>query len=239
MVKEINFRSVLEGRHATYGMLARLYRSEVDESYLTRLRQMRCPINTGNNDVDEGYRLFHRYLSHIWERSLEDLQRDYLRVFVGANTTGHAAAYPNESVHTSPDRLVMQDARDEVMAIYRAGGLENSETWKAGEDHIATELEYMQIMSRRSLESHMKGDSSAVSSTLLSQHRFLQDHLLTWVPFLVIEMLKFAQTDFYRALAHLTRGFLDEDQEFLADMLCDGPERDWQPRIAVGDRGEG
>ena len=219
MSKRITMASVLEGRHATYGMLARLFREEVDEAYLGKLKRMRCPVTTGNADVDAGYRLLHAYLSGAWERTLEDLRRDYLRVFIGSNTTGHAAAYPNESVHTSADRLIMQDARDEVMAVYRAAGLENSDRWKAGEDHIATELEYMQIMSKRALDACAAGQGGKTEAVLLAQRNFLADHLLAWVPFLTDDMLEFAQTDFYRALAHLTRGFVREDADFLESVL--------------------
>ena len=111
MAKDMTVAAVLDSRAATYSMLARLYRSELDADYLAKLRQMRCPVNTGNADVDAGYKLLHSFLSHVWERTLEDAARDYLRVFIGSNTTGHAAAYPNESVHTSAERLVMQDAR--------------------------------------------------------------------------------------------------------------------------------
>lgn len=220
-MKQITMQSVLEGRVATYSMLARLYREEVDADYLAKLRHMRCPVNTGNDDVDAGYRLLHHFLSHTWERTLEDISRDYLRVFIGANTTGHAAAYPNESVHTSPDRLMMQDARDEVLALYRAAGLESSEGWKAGEDHIATELEYMQILAKRACDAVSAGDQTKAAGLLLSQHRFLVDHLLAWVPFLTDDMLKFAQTDLYRALAYLTRGFLAEDKAFLDGVLAE------------------
>ncbi len=231
MKHEINLSSVLEGRASTYGMLARLYQKEVDETYLSELKHMRCPINTGNDDVDAGYKLFHRALSNAWERTLEDLSRDYLRVFIGANTTGHAAAYPNESVHTSPDRLVMQDARDEVLAIYRAAGLESNDSWRAGEDHIGVEVEYMQVMSQRAAKAQQCGNMATLESVLRAQQNFLEDHLQPWVPFLVRDMLKFAQTDFYRALAHLTKGFLEEDAAFLAAILLDDPEKEAEPEV--------
>ncbi|MBQ6453554.1 MAG: molecular chaperone TorD family protein [Coriobacteriales bacterium] len=221
MPNQIDLESVMEGRLATYSMLSRLYRREVDQDTLDRMKKMRCPINTGNADVDTGYKLFHRYLSNIWERSLEDLERDYLRTFIGANTTGHSAAYPNESVHTSSDRLVMQDARDEIFAIYRAAGLKGSDDWKAGEDHIAVELEYMQIEVQRSIEALAQDDLMKASTELMRQYNFITDHLQTWVPFLVKDMLKFAQTDFYKALAYLTRGFIEVDRDFLENVLSE------------------
>ncbi len=92
MATEITLRSVLEGRLSTYKLLARLYRKEIDEPTLEKLLKMRCPINTGNTDVDTGYKLLHKYLSSTWERTIEDLERDYLRTFIGANTPGHSAA---------------------------------------------------------------------------------------------------------------------------------------------------
>lgn len=221
MNNEISLTSVMQGRYATYGMLSRLYRKEMDEESLKSMLKMRCPINTGNVDVDRGYKLFHRYLSNAWERTLEDLARDYLRTFIGSNTTGHSAAYPNESVHTSSDRMFMQDARDEVYAIYQAAGLKSSEGWQMGEDHIAVELEYMQVEVQRTLDALEKSDTQKASMELMRQYHFIVDHLQAWVPFLTNDMLKFAETDFYRALAYLTRGFIEVDYDFLSNILSE------------------
>ena len=221
MAKQLTVRSILEARISTYQMLSRLYLREVDEEYLAVLKKMRCPINTGNANVDQGYRLFHSYLSGTWERTIDDLARDYLATFIGANTTGHSAAYPNESVHTSPDRLVMQDARDEVLALYKAAGLKSDESWTAGEDHIALELEYMAHMAKRALEASDAGNDAHCALLLMKQHHFLEDHLCAWVPLLADDMLKFAKTDFYRALAYLTRGFVEEDRAFLEEVLAE------------------
>ena len=115
----------------------------------------------------------------------------------------------------------MQDARDEVLAVYRAAGLESSSRWRSGEDHIACELEYMQVMSERAAAACAAGDMTKAASTLMAQHHFLDDHLLGWVGFLTDEMLKFAQTDLYRGLAHLTCGFLAEDKAFLDEVLAE------------------
>lgn len=221
MPSEINLTSVMQGRFATYGMLSRLFRKEMDEESLKGMLQMRCPIDTGNADVDTGYKLFHRYLSGVWERTLEDLARDYLRTFIGSNTTGHSAAYPNESVHTSAERMFMQDARDEVYAIYQAAGLKSADEWQMGEDHISVELEYMQVEIKRTIDALESGEDAKASAELMRQYHFIVDHLCAWVPFLAKDMLKFAETDFYRALAYLTRGFIEVDRDFLTNVLSE------------------
>ena len=113
-----------EQRGATYGLLARLFRVEIDEALLKELRGMRFPAKTGNDEVDKGYRLFAKYLSNAWENSLAELAVDYARVFIGHGIDAFSAAYPFESVYTSEKRLLMQDARDEVLAIYHSMGLD-------------------------------------------------------------------------------------------------------------------
>jgi TorA maturation chaperone TorD len=217
--QEITLESVTEGRIATYGFLARLYRKEVDQEFLDQMTTMRFPTQTGNDDVNLAYKMFHSYLCSIWERTLTDLAIDYARVFLGNGVNAYSAAYPFESVHTSSKRLLMQDARDEILAIYRANGVEKQSTWKEGEDHIALELEFMQVLASRTLDALNAGDEEAAESLLRTQYNFHMDNLVSWTPMLVAEMEKFAKTDFYRALGYLTTGFLQTDRELLEDLL--------------------
>ncbi len=211
----------LKERTATYGLLSRLFRKEVDERLLNEMRGLRFRVSTGNADVDEGNRQIATYLSGVWENSITELAADYMRVFFGHGYNGHAAAYPFESVYTSEKRLMMQSARDEVLALYRAAGLDKDDDWKEGEDHIALELEYMQILAGRAADALLKGDRDGAIAQLTAQRNFLDDHLLGWVPMLAAEMRKFAKTDFYRGLANMTVGFLECDLELLDDLLAD------------------
>ncbi|MDR1422426.1 MAG: molecular chaperone TorD family protein [Coriobacteriales bacterium] len=211
--------AIMKGRVATYALLVRLYRREVDQELLDEMCEMRFPVGVGNTELDEGYRLFHAYLGTVWERTLTDLAVDYARVFLGNGMNAYSAAYPFESVHTSSKRLLMQDARDEILAIYRANDLSVPESWKVGEDHISLELEFMRILTERVLRALRDEGENDMMSLLRTQYNFLMDHLVSWTPMLFAEMMKFAQTDFYRALAHLTAGFLATDREFLEDLL--------------------
>ena len=217
----IDFADVLKGRRATYQLLARFYRVEVDEDFLALLRGMDYPTATGNEDVDAGYALIRDFLSRGSETVLQDLAKDYVYAFIGSGNDGFSAAYPYESVYTSPRRLMMQDARDEVLVIYRAAGLEKTESWKEGEDHIALELEYEQILCERALEAYEAGKTEECLSFLCHQRNFLQDHLCGWFPMMAEDIEKFAHTDFYRGVGRLTTGFLNNDLAFLDELLAD------------------
>jgi TorA maturation chaperone TorD len=215
----INIVPVLEGRAASYSLLARLFLKEVDRQLLDQMMGLRLPAHTGNDNLDKAYRLLQGYLSQVWERTLSDLAKDYVRTFIGNSVDALSAAYPSESVHTTGLRLVMQDARDEVLAIYRSVGVDKAESWHEGEDHVAVELEFMQVIAERSVEAAGADDDDGLVRMLKTQLNFLTNHLSSWVPMLVEEMQRFAKTDFYRAVGYWLLGFLETDEEFLRDTL--------------------
>lgn len=210
-------------RAATYGLLGRLYRVEVDQALLDDLHAMRFPASTGTPACDAGYRALATYLSNADERSVTELAVDYTRTFIGYGVDSYSAAYPYESVYTSEKRLKMQEARDEVLAIYHAYGLAKNEAWRESEDHVAVELEFMQFMAERTAAALDEGDEDRAVQLLAVQQGFLDEHLGAWAPMLTTDIRRLAKTDFYRGLADLTDGFLAEDESFLATLLDEEP----------------
>lgn len=211
--------TINQSRAQTYGLLSRLFRKEVDQELLDEMYAGVYRVSTGNANVDEGHKLLATYLSGLWDNSLTELAADYMRTFFGHGYDGHSAAYPFESVYASEKRLLMQGARDEVLAIYRAAGLGKQESWKEGEDHIALELEYMQIMSERVVTALQEGNEDEAYHLVKSQSNFLEDHLGNWACLLCEQMQKFARTTFYQGLAYLTEGFIEVDAELMHDLL--------------------
>ena len=206
-------------RARTYGLLARIFRVEVDVKFLEELRHLKFPTSTGNEHVDYGYRTMYNYLKGTWEDTLLDLARDYARTFIGHGNNGRSAAYPFESVHTSEKRLLMQDARDEVLAIYRANLLKKGEEWNDCEDHIALELEFMQVMSERTAKALKEGKEDEAVEMLKTQRAFVGQHLANWVPMFVSDIKYFSQTDLYIGAGELLLGFVQTEVEALDDLL--------------------
>lgn len=217
-----SYARVCDNRAWTYGFISRLFKREIDQEFIDAVQGVRLPAASGNENIDEGYRLIATQLGCIQDDTLLKLAVDYAHTFIGAGRDGHSAAYPYESVYTSEHGLLMQEARDEVRAIYRAAGLAKQGSWKETEDHLATELEYMQILCRRCADALRRGDEATASGIFESQYNFLEDHLVSWVPRLVADMRKFARTDFYQGLALLVAGFLQVDEGFLYDLVDDG-----------------
>lgn len=221
--ESVDLVALMTMRARTYGMLARLFREEVDQETLEELQNMKFPVATGNSAVDEGYHLLYDYLKRAWEDSVTELAIDYVRTFIGHGVNGYSAAYPFESVYTSERRLLMQEARLEVLQTLRTNDLKRG-AWNEGEDHIALELEFMQRMSLRTAESLRVSDEDAAIESLKTQQRFLRDHLLNWLPMLVIDMRQFSRTLFYQGLGMLALGYVEEDDVVLAELLSGAEE---------------
>ena len=207
-----------ESRANMYAPLSRVYRVEADQALLDQLQAANYAANTGNKDVDEGYRLLVKWLGQTWEHSLLDLAKDYVRAFIGYTGDHASAAYPFESVYRSEKHLLMQESRDEVLACYRAAGLEKDESWREGEDHVALEFEYMSTMATRAADALHSADTKLAQDLLNDQSHFLQDHLNAWVPNFTKDVERCATTKFYRGFALITRGYLACEMELFGDL---------------------
>lgn len=216
--EEVNLVELMNARARSYGMLARLFREEVDLPTLRELQQMRFPQATGNAAADEGYHQLYDYLKRAWDDSVTELAIDYVSTFIGHGVNGYSAAYPYESVYTSERRLLMQEARAEVLATLRENELKRG-NWNEAEDHIALELEFMQRLSLRAADALSDDAEEEAIAYLRTSYDFLENHLLNWVPMLVADMRMHARTLFYQGLAQLTLGSLQEDEAVLRELL--------------------
>ena len=208
-------------RAKIYNMMAGLCRAEVSKEKYTELMESLYPISTDNENINKSSHLIARYLSRKSEGVTEELAADYAATFIGRGSNGHSAAYPFESTYTASKRLLMQGARDEVLAIYRSQGLDKCETWKNTEDHISVELEFMERMCKRSANAFEQGNVDAAAQLFCVQYNFLCDHLNAWVPMMSSEMRAFAQTDFYLGLSYMLLGYIQFDVEFFEDILSE------------------
>ena len=214
-----NLAALCRERAATYRLLGRFFISELDADFLETLKAMRLPAKTGNEMIDEGYRLIARYLGGFWDTSFTESSVDFTRTFVGHGNEGHSAAYPTESVYTSEKHLTMQGSRDEVMAFYRTWGLERSESIAENKDHITVELEFLAALSERYADCLERGEMEKATDLLAAQQQFLDEHVLRWAKVFAQGIRVFSRTDLYQGAGYLLEGFLTEDRAFLNEIL--------------------
>lgn len=211
------FREILVERESMYRLLARLYKTEADKALLDGLFATGFPEEEG--ELGEGFGLIARWLRDPkCADPVMELAVDYAHTFLGAGIADGLVSYPFESVYTSPGRLVMQDAWEDVCRIYREHGLERSGEADMHEDQIGLECEFMAILAGKALEALDADDEATLEASLAEQHAFLTKHLLNWVSRFTADVTATAVTDFYRGLAKVTDEFIRMDGKLLEDL---------------------
>ncbi len=135
----------------TYRFLSQMVFKELNAEAIAAVAEIEFPAETGNAHLDEGYRLVRRYFRFSAEDRRTQLACEYARVFLAAGVygKGERTAVPYESVFTSPERIMMQASRDDVVRVFLRDGFQVNPDLHEPEDHLAFELEYLAHMSER------------------------------------------------------------------------------------------
>ena len=213
--------AVLAGaRGFMYRFLGGLYIMEVDEKQLHALKNMEFPEISGNSESDldlrEGYSLVKNWLAAASEADLDDLAADYARVFLAAGDATGRAAFPYESVYVDKKHQVGGSTEMQMKALYLERGWEpDPDVYRTMYDNIGLMLEYMGIICDEITEALEKKDDSKVVKLLEEQKGFVEKHLTGWVYSFTGDILKFADSGFYKGIALITNGFLKKETELL------------------------
>ncbi len=110
-------------------------------------------------------------------------------------------AYPGGKVPPleSPFSDAGAGAIDEVSRFYLEAGLTIDEDFQLMPDHVSLEFLFM---------SYLIG-----SRRPELQKKFLEEHIMNWVPYFCEEVRREARTVFYREIAEITEDFLNREYE--------------------------
>jgi TorA maturation chaperone TorD len=203
-------------RRSTYVFLSCIYREEVTPELLRELIKGNA---LGGQEGVMGTEVLGKYLSKLrgsdLQEAAEKLAVEYAGLFLNA---GERPVFPYESVYTSPDGLLMQEARDDVVRDYARKGLQRFKTHGEPEDHIAVELEFMSLLCEEAVHALQAGDAPGYVASLRTQQEFLEKHLLVWCPKFCVDLAGASYSDFYSGVAVLTRSFLRSELDTLSLM---------------------
>ena len=193
-------------------LIARLHHAELDDTTLDALRQTQFPHGLGFR-----LRSLHgqQALAHLaavmadfsmpMEVGLRDeLAADYAAIYL---TYGYQAS-PCESVWLDEENLGMQAPMFQVREFYRFFDLVAEDWRRRSDDHLVLELQFLAWLL-----------GSTNPQALPEAARFLDEHLLRWVPQFARRVATRCATPFYAGLATLTAAYCDELRDVLAQVL--------------------
>ena len=211
---------ILENRCSTYAFLSQMYREEVSSALLSQLVSELATDEAQGDVGGEGHELLRQFALGVRNSDLgqveTELAAEYARLFLIGRKDG---VFPYESVYTSEERLLMQEARDEVLLAYRQEGLDKTEAFKEPEDHLALELGFMVYLCQKTVESMERAEEEAAVAYLEKQKDFLQAHLMVWVPQFCQDLAQVTRSDFYRGMAKITQEHLNLEGETIDELL--------------------
>ena len=191
-------------------VLSRIFWKEADQNLLNQLSNGSNPFDDESVELRGGLALIKGFISDSSETRLTDLAVDYTNIFIGFHPE---APFPYESIYTSPERILMQDARDEVLQIYQESGFEIPFSGNEPEDHLGIELAFMAFLSQKIAQSYEKGEEEAAVVYEELQQQFIQQHLANWIPVFCKDVEAHAETDFYKGVARITETYLASLQQ--------------------------
>lgn len=239
----VELRAFFENAAAFYALLSSIFYLELTEEQIDGLAESGFAFPDDGSEMGDACASMRRYLARRGPDARQDLAVDYARVFLAAGVYEGETAVPYESVYTSPEGILMQDSRDEVVREYRRWGLAIPRDLNVPEDHLAFELEFMGHLSERiaaglGAEGALAGavgqaverspkvgedvsadDAHDARVMMEAQAVFIDEHLLNWVPRLLERVRKFARTPFYPAITQIALSYIGENRAVLKEAL--------------------
>jgi len=196
-------------RSNIYGLLATVYRREVTSDFL---EQIRDPKFLGALSV-LGVEAIDDFLHKPVAELLEDLAVEYSYLFLGPGK--HISPY--ESVHHQREDgqwgKLWEKSTAEVKRFIEATGLDYKDDFKGLPDHISVEFEFMQRLILREEQAWKEAEADKAAACRQVEKRFIEEHLMRWIPSFCEKVMQAAELPFYRAMAALTRSFIEFEME--------------------------
>ena len=180
-----------------YGLLGSMYLCKPDRETLSSWKAL---LSEAVPDILSDLKNALDKIDIASDSELEDLLWEYTRLFIGPYKL---PCPPWESVYTSPKRLMMQEAYDEVRDYYNKAELTiNNQGIMA--DHIGAELNFLAVVLQKA-----NSDPEKEQYYRNLAKGFLTEHIIKWVPQFARDMEDAADLPFYKTLAKVTRSMVD------------------------------
>jgi len=153
------------------------------------------------------------FLQKPEEELLDELAVEFAGLFLGPG--GHIS--PHESVHHQRDDgqggLLWGESTAEVKKFIESTGLSYNSEYSGLPDHISVELEFMQQLTLREEQAWGEEDEDGALDCLKFEKKFIEDHLIHWIPIFCEKVIELAELPFYREVAALTKNFIEFERQ--------------------------
>ncbi len=195
-----------EERHLL-SLLKHIFRAEPAKELLQEIQQISNVSE--EDDLDRGFNLIINAAKKNKDRLdeyVEDLALEFARLFIGPK---NPPAIPYASFYLSESKTVMTDITTEVRKSYLDAGMAVKDLYRIPDDHIGIEMEFISYLSEKAVNLYEDGNRAEASRLLAIKNKFINEHLVCWVPLFVFELLDSTKEDLYRGAAIVLREVIE------------------------------
>lgn len=208
-------KHILEGREVIYSVLSRIFLDVPNKNMYEMITKI-FPLMkdfVSNEYAQNIMNQLNDYISNsLTDEFLLNWQRDYTRLFCLTDSIPLS-----ESYYTSIDKLVMQESRDQVLALYRKHKFNMNHTSNEPEDHISYELMFVSFLSK---QAKLSADENVLKELMKTQMQFINEHLLILSTALTDKMKIYEQGKrFYYPLMLFMIEFIKADYDYISELL--------------------
>ena len=194
-----------EYRSNSYGFLSIVYLQEPTREFIKLLVESNI-LNVASGPAS---RFEEQITNDVSDKFLNDLALEYTRLFIGPGK--HVSPY--ESVYRDNEDALWSETTVEVKNFIEASGLAYSCNWHGLPDHIGVELEFMHRLTHHEKEAWAREDKETAIRCLEFEKRFIDEHLIQWIPNFCDKVIKESHVAFYGEMAELTSQFIEFDSK--------------------------
>lgn len=212
-------QNLLELRVFAYDILRRTFLEEPSVELIEQFQNGvvdHFPFKEEQSLLKEGTMLVHQYFDTFnIDSDFEALHWDYTRMFIGPY---ELPAPLWESSYVNKDGLLFQEETLRVRRLFLENSFEPLQLGREADDHLGLELDYMYHLSHIAKDLAREGNVQQLNKILADQRYFLNEHLLNWTPMFRKNVVKHADTDFYKGMTNILVGFLTVDKTCLEEI---------------------
>lgn len=205
----------LEGAAVVFAALGVLLYQEPTESSIGELLEedffLELPIDAENEMIEKGHQELIAWTHDAKERDLskvvDELKVDWLKVLVGY---GEPMAPCWASFYFEKDPQIFGRKTLEVREWYAKYGLMIERKYHEPDDHLGLMLQFVSMLVAREAEAIEARDTAAAAEYQSKEEEFIKQNILLWVAHWQGLVETSANTGFYRGIALLISGVIQE-----------------------------
>ena len=197
----------MQTRSDSYNFFASLLLTLPDKDFVRKIRGLALP--------DDGVpALLKKYIEETKnlsdEEVLQEIAVDRTYLLRGLTENGPRPPYESLYLRVSPSETI-----GGVNVFYANNNYAVSPDIHEPGDYIGVELSFMKELCLLEASS----DGELKSGYLSRQKEFYEKHLGRWIKDWAREIITYAKTDFYRAIGHMLKDFIAEEEQVLEMMM--------------------